>query len=201
MEEGSLNEENGKELVGQPGATACCRPASGKELAVLTVQPPVRGAAEPQVLSAVQRAGPRYRKVEVLVDSGAAECVANPSDFPEYPVLESEGSKDGVNYYMADGTPVANEGEQHLKGRTEEGTSIATIFQSCRVSRPILAVSRMAEQGNEVQFHKGGGVIRNMKTGAETRFYRKGGVYVLALWVRVDQHKGDEEHSFHRQGT
>ena len=82
------------------------------------------------------------------------------------------------------------------------GASIATIFQSCRVSRSILAVSRMAEQGNEVhQFHKGGGVIRNMKTGAGTRFYRKGGVYVLALWVRVDQHKGDEGHSFHRQGA
>ena len=62
-------------------------------------------------------------------------------------------------------------------------------------------VSRMAEQGNEVQFHKGCGVIRNMKTGAETRSYTKGGVYVLALWVRVDQHKGDEEHSFHRQGA
>ena len=46
---------------------------------------------------AVQHQGPRYRKVECLVDSGAAESCANPEDFPETAMEESPGSKEGVN--------------------------------------------------------------------------------------------------------
>ena len=59
-----------------------------------------------------------------MVDSGAADPVANPADFPENPVEESEGSKRGQAYYLADSTLVPNEGQQKLEMKTEEGFNI-----------------------------------------------------------------------------
>ena len=172
----------------------CC---SGNLCAVLTTSPPYE---QKQVVSAVQRRAPSYRKVDCLVDSGAADSVANPGDFPESPVQESPGSKEGMCYYLADGSPVPNEGQQQVRAVTEEGIDIGTTFQSCKVSRPILSVSRMSEQGNEVHFEKEGGTIRNKATGRVTRFHRKGGVYVLTLWVRTNRQGGNDPH-FHRQGA
>ncbi len=147
--------------------------------AILTKDPLSR--PEYPTVSARKRQGPIYRRVECLMDSGAAESVADSKEFPEFRVVESPGSREGVNYYMPDGSPVPNEGQQHVRAVTEEGIGIATTFQNCRVSRLTLSVSKMSEQGNDVQFMKGGGVIRKKAAGKETRFYRKGSVYVLAL--------------------
>ena len=42
-------------------------------------------------------------KVEVAVDSGAAECVCGPAHFTETPTKEGEALKAGVQYVCADG--------------------------------------------------------------------------------------------------
>ena len=37
--------------------------------------------------------------------------------------------------------------------------------------------------GNQVIFGLSGGVIRNLRTGAEVPFYKRDGVYVFTMWV------------------
>ena len=37
--------------------------------------------------------------------------------------------------------------------------------------------------GNRVIFGKGGGVVRNFKSGKQTPFYRQNGIYVLDKWL------------------
>jgi hypothetical protein len=123
------------------------------------------------------------RHVEILVDSGAAENVANPRDLPEFPILESQGSKRGLNYVTADGGRIPNLGEQRVRVMTHEGARCGLTFQSADVTRPILSVTKVSEMGHNVEFTKTGGCIRNIKTNQATRFVRRQGVYVLDVWL------------------
>ena len=78
---------------------------------------------------------------------------------------------------------------------------IELLIQSCRkVTRPILAVSRLTEKGNDVSFFRTYGRIVNTKTKKAIRFYRKGGVYVLGLWIRTNSASSSAT-SFRRQGA
>ena len=63
-------------------------------------------------------------------------------------------------------------------------------MQSAAVSRPIISVIRLAENGKEVAFRKDGGTIRDIKTGRTVEFERKHGVYVLRIWVRTGAQAG-----------
>ena len=89
-----------------------------------------------------------------MVDSGAAEHVANPDAFPGIEVEESEGSKSGLNYVAANGDPIPNLGEQKVKVATEEGHLCGLKFQSADVTRPILSVPKLTESGHECTFRK-----------------------------------------------
>ncbi len=61
--------------------------------------------------------------------------------------------------------------------KAEDGVSFKLAMQSAAVSRPILSVIRLAENGKEVAFRKDGGTIREVKTGRTMEFGRKHGVY------------------------
>ena len=65
----------------------------------------------------------------------------------------------------------------------ENGTCTEALFQVAEVSRPLIGVGRVCEMGNRVIFGSSGGIIKNLSTGAETRFERKDGVYVFTLWI------------------
>ena len=64
-------------------------------------------------------------------------------------------------------------------------------MRSAAVSRPILSVIRLAENGKEVAFQKVGGTIRDVKTGRTMELERKHRVYVLRIWVRTGAQLGD----------
>ena len=51
------------------------------------------------------------------------------------------------------------------------------------VTRPLVSVAAVCANGNVVIFGVGGGVIRNLKTGSETPFVRKDGIYIFQLWI------------------
>jgi hypothetical protein len=56
-------------------------------------------------------------------------------------------------------------------------------WQIANVERPLVAVSHLSAAGNEVTFTKTGGEIVNIATGKKIKIQRKGGVYVLRMWV------------------
>ena len=61
------------------------------------------------------------------------------------------------------------------------------------VSIPLISVSAICERGNRVVFGRGGGVVQTIKTGLETPFHRRNGIYHLNLWVM----DGDEGFNGH----
>ena len=95
----------------------------------------------------------KYRKVQILVDSGAAENVLPPDLLPDYEIQEGEAKKNGVRYMTADGNEIPNLGELDLPFRTLEGHKCGIKFQMADVKRPFSSVTSLTTNGNRVVPH------------------------------------------------
>ena len=133
-------------------------------------------------------------RIEVVVDSGAAESVAPPTVGQAFAAMESEGSKRGQLYITADGTRLPNLGQKSIVAETSEGNVVSFGFQLADVTKPLASVGKMCDAGNQVTFGPHGGQILNLMTGRVTEFKRANGVYVLDAWASA---KGQ---GFARQG-
>ena len=120
--------------------------------------------------------------VEAVVDSGAADPVARAGTFPGK-VAPSTMSKTGRKYRGPDGTRIVNEGQQSVQFTSDEGHRCGMTWQIADVERPLIAVSHLSAAGNKVVFTKTGGELVNIASGKTIRIQRKGGVYVLRMWV------------------
>ena len=89
-----------------------------------------------------------------MLDSGSFDHVSNPLDAPGYTVRPSEGSARGQKYRIANGGKITNDGEQNVGIKTKNGKTIATVFQSCKVTRPIHSVGKMCDKELGVFFSK-----------------------------------------------
>ncbi len=111
--------------------------------------------------------------IEAVVDSGAAEPEAKAGTFAGK-VAPSTMSKSGRKYRGPDGTRIPNEGQQEVQFTSDEGHRCGMTWQIADVERPLIAVSH---------FTKTGGEIVNIASGKKIKIQRKGGVYVLRMWV------------------
>ena len=84
--------------------------------------------------------GPRWVKLETVMDSGDAESVVPVQMAPWVPRQESEGSKRGQTYLSASGEKLRNVGEKKFDMVTSEGNWAQATFQVAEVSRPLCSV-------------------------------------------------------------
>ena len=73
---------------------------------------------------------------------------------------------------------------------TEEGVPCMVDFQIADVSKPLMSVGKICDQGHEVVFRRDGGVIRSLYDGTETRFARDKGLYMLNIWSPLPDGQG-----------
>ena len=124
-------------------------------------------------------------RIEAVADSGAAAPVAPITMAPGLPTRSSAGQREGRSFFDASGGELKNLGEQELQVITDNGMATSMLFQLAeKVTRPLMSVSCICDKGNRVIFGRGGGVIQNLETGQEIPFERRGGIYVIGLWVR-----------------
>ena len=101
----------------------------------------------------------------------------------DYPVMPGEWT--GSQYGTADGGVITNLGERTLVMDLQSGATRGMLFQvGDKVTKPLGAVSRIADKGNRVIFEAGYGFIENVKTLDRTYFDRKEDVYSLEAYVR-----------------
>ena len=65
------------------------------------------------------------------------------------------------------------------------------------VDRILLAVAELNDAGNDVVLSKSGGEIVNVATGKRIALQRRGGVYIVNMWIRCDEKQASV---FPRQG-
>ena len=127
--------------------------------------------------------GPKWTKIESVMDSGAAESVAPLNVAPWVPAAESEGSRRGKTYMSAGSEKLPNLEKKKLDVVTTEGKAATATFQCADVTRSLCAVSKISDRGNRVIFEADGGYIES-RSGSRTAFKRENNVYILDMYVR-----------------
>ena len=130
--------------------------------------------------------------LELTVDSGAGENVMNEKMAPRTPLRYSDEQDAGVLYTTANGETMPNRGKKVLHVVTKEGHTRAMNMQITDVNKALMSVARICDAGNTVIFKKDGGIIKNNKTGEETKFRRENNVYRMTVKLH--------ESGFARQG-
>jgi hypothetical protein len=128
--------------------------------------------------------------VDVLVtlDSGCTDHVMDAEDAPGYTVRPSPGSRRGQQFTVGNGEQVPNEGEVSLNltapagsGRTAD---ISTNFQVAEITRPLMSVSRICDQGMSVVFTASGAKVYDSGHKEVCQFERSRGLYVSKMQLK-----------------
>ena len=140
--------------------------------------------------------------VEVIADSGACETVMPKNMCTGIQLRESIGSKAGTEYEVASGKSVPNLGERHCEIYCE-GASAAMLmhFQVADIHRPLLSLSRAADQGFSSHLDAQGGYLEDGMTGERIPIQRRGNLYIMSIWIRGNRKDRPPNSSgFARQG-
>ena len=134
---------------------------------------------------------------KITIDSGAAESVM-PVDFlNSQPMEPSPAGKRGTRYIAANGDVMHNVGQKRIKFRTKDGAVSAITFQATGVRKPLAAVSRIVEKGNQIVFSPSENYIMNLATGKRTELEMENGTYVMNVQYIVDESQSSQ--GFSRQ--
>jgi hypothetical protein len=136
------------------------------------------------------------RVVEAVVDSGAVHSVTPPSLFPGR-VCPSPWSRAGRGYRAANGTGIKNLGQVQVPFGTAEGHKCQIPFQVAEVEQPLLSVAHLTAAGNRVELGHTDGRVVNLSTGRTIALERRGGVYILKMFIA----DGAAPMPFRRQGA
>ena len=82
--------------------------------------------------------------------------------------------------------------------RTNEGHKCHIPFQVAEVEQPLLSVAHLAAAGNRVELGEKDGRIVNFSTGRTIALEKRGGVYLLKMFLADD---GEVTLPFRRQGA
>ena len=159
----------------------------------------------------------KFEVMSCIVDSGATVPVMHPTTGAAYPLMESEASRDGTVYALANDDTLPNLGEKKMAVLTAEGTLRGYGSQAADVSKPLQAVRSLVSSKHAVCFGLGDGtehLIINKQTGEINKMRDDGINYLQDLLIippdQVDnvaaelqllQQRGHEEgQSFGRPG-
>ena len=144
------------------------------------------------VLNAVN---PGWEKLTLTVDSGASDTVVPPTVCSLAPLVK--GPRYGIEYEAANGETVDNMGERDCLMKTGEieaaDPGMEMKFQVVDVSKALLSVNRVCEQGHEVLFSKregGSAILVNGDPKKRIPLRNSGGTYELDVWVKPNPNSG-----------
>ena len=159
---------------------------------------PPKTAVAPNASPALSQLGEYkgWKEIEITIDSGACDTVMPLSSCADVPVLDSERSRNHMEYEVANGQTIANEGERHCLMIKGAKWAKKVTFQVADVHKVLLSVSRVADAGYDCLLGQTGGQLVDNLTGDVSPIERKGNLYVMRGWVRADA----QEASFGRQG-
>ena len=89
-----------------------------------------------------------------------------------------------MEYEVADGTRIKNEGEKTLDADTEGGAVRRITAQVCAVNKALLSVRKVVAAGNRVVFSPNEAYIEDLATRERMEMEEANGMYVLKAWVK-----------------
>lgn len=129
---------------------------------------------------------PEWEVLKITIDSGASETVIPKSFSKLVPTVTSPGSRSGLQYEVASGAKIPNEGEKTLQVLTEDWSPRVLTMQVCEVNKALMSVTKISKTGHRVVFDDDWSFIEHKGTGHRTTLKQEGGVYTLDLWVKAN---------------
>ena len=117
----------------------------------------------------------------VASDSGSQEHVCDEVDCPGYTPAASPGSERGQCFTVGDGGKLENQEQRHLNVQPFSNSAVAmsSCFQIARVTRPLVSVGKMCDNGFAVTFDDNEAVVRDAEGQQVCMFERQaGGLYL-----------------------
>ena len=117
---------------------------------------------------------------EVTVDSAAEESVC-PAGWGEHFGTQPVPAEQQTTFVNASGGRIAHYGSRKVVLAATSSKNLAINFQVTDVKKPLLAVSRLIEHGNVVQFgpRPGDSYIQSVSTGDKLLLERRGNSWVI----------------------
>ena len=105
----------------------------------------------------------------------------------EIALRESEQERNEVEYEVANGASIRNQGERRCLMMTRNASGPRRITsQVPDVHNALLIITRAADAGYECHLGARGGCMLDVYTGGKIPIARKGYLYVMKAWVRDD---------------
>ena len=118
---------------------------------------------------------------EVALDSGSQDHVCDEQDCPGYVTEVSPGSSRGQCFIVGDGGKLPNQGQRQLNMQPmgDATVDMRSCFQIARVTRPLMSVGKMCDNGLTVTFDDKQAVVKDKDGLAVCTFERApGGLYL-----------------------
>ena len=124
-------------------------------------------------------------EIDLTLDSGCCEHVLGIHDAPGYAAFieQSPGSKRGQWFVVGNGDRVPNDGQVFLNMECG-GLPLQTVFQVAGVTRPLMSVGRVCDQGLLCIFDSEKALVIGKEGEEVCCFERQGGLYVARLKLK-----------------
>jgi hypothetical protein len=144
------------------------------------------GVGDAEVLSAEQWIDVEF---EVALDSGAQDHVCDDIDCPGYLTEASPGSSRGQCFIVGDGNRIANLGQRSLNMQPmgDPSSQLRSIFQIAKVTRPLMSVGKICDNGMQVTFDDDKAEVRDKKDGSLLCVFERkpGGLYLCKFRLKA----------------
>ena len=128
--------------------------------------------------------------IEFALDSGCCAHIMDAQmDAPGYRISESEGSRQGKGFVVGNGERINNEGEVALNLDAPDGQGgaqpIRSVFQSAKVTRPLMSVSQICDNGFRCVFDKDKATVIDANNQTKFVCERRGGLYLSPMKLKA----------------
>ena len=120
-----------------------------------------------------------------------------PDWIPGLRAQPSPGSKRGVKYIAANGAKLPNLGQMVVAFENGVGTAGRILFQVAAITKPLVSVSKLIDDGHQVVFYEKASYIIHKATGRKMLLKRERGVFIVDAFIEPKKSAGKD---FSRQG-
>ena len=121
-------------------------------------------------------------QIPCAVDSGACAHVAPPNVFGLLNIREAQHKG---KYFGADGSPIDEYGQLTINAVLEEGAEMKTSFDIAKITRPLLSVNQISQNGHQVIFGKSESYIKLQGSNKRVPLRAEGRLYMLDMWCKI----------------
>ena len=141
-------------------------------------------AREPMIGQVDKPDGPgKWEPLKVVVDSGAFDSVAPKEMCPHIRTKDTEASRQGRAYRVANNTRIPICWEKRIPAKTEAGDDTGMRFTIVDVSKPLGAVREMMKKNKKVVFDDSGSYILDKVSGKRIDIVDDGWQFSFQLWI------------------